>query len=156
MKRFVWRLQQVLDIRVKEEETSRAELLEVTERLAKTHGQLLRRQRMLKHMISAIAEKKPEKRLSEQELFLKYSVTSDEEIKRIKNQVSELETQQRGKIAEVLKVRRSRRSLERLRAEARKEFMKEQEKLEQKELDEAASISFARKRDLTLQTEWRD
>ncbi len=58
--------------------------------------------------------------------------------------MSVLESQQREKIAELLKVRRFKEGLERLRTEAKIQFIKEQEKLEQKELDEIATVSFAR------------
>ena len=84
-------------------------------------------------------------RLVEQEFFLRYSAASDEQIKRIKEYVNELESQQREKIAEVLKVRRFKEGLEKLRVEAKMQFIKEQEKFEQKELDEGATISFVRK-----------
>jgi flagellar FliJ protein len=145
MKRFVWRLQRVLDIKAKEEQARRAELFQLTEKLAEKQGRLLMRQRILQNIISGIAEKKPGKRLSKQEFFLKYSATSDEQIKKLKSQVSELESQQRKKIAELLETRRFKEGLERLRDEAKKRFTEEQEKLDQKELDERATVSFARK-----------
>ena len=151
MKRFVWRLQRVLDIKAKEERAKRAELFQLTEKLAETQGRLLMRQRILQNIISGIAEKTPRKRLSKQEFFLKYSVTSDEEIKKLKSQVSELESQQRKKITEVLRARRFKEGLERLRDEAKKRFIEEQEKLDQKELDEQATVSFARKTSHILQ-----
>jgi hypothetical protein len=44
MKRFVWRLQRVLEIKKKEEQKTRAELFELTERLAQARGELLARQ----------------------------------------------------------------------------------------------------------------
>jgi flagellar biosynthesis chaperone FliJ len=146
MKRFVWRLQTVLDIKTKEEEVKRSELLEIIEKLAETQGELLRQQRILEDIISVITGKKSQERLGEQEFFLKCSVTSDELIKKLKNATIELKSQQRKKIAEVLKVRRLKKGLERLRTEAKQEFIKEQEKLEQKEQDEGATISFSRKK----------
>lgn len=146
MKRFVWRLQRVLDMRIIEERRRRVELLEITERLAESRGELLTRQRMLKDIISGITGKTPRKRLGEQELFMKYSAASDEHIKRLKSKICELEKQQREKTAEVLRVQRCKEGLERLRAEAKRQFTAEQEKLEQKELDEMAGISFNRKK----------
>jgi len=145
MKRFVWRLQRVLEVKTKEEQTKRAELLELTEKLAKTRGELLRQQRILEGIISEITGENPRKRLGEQEFFLKYSVTNDELIKKLKNKASDLESQQRKKIIEVLRAKRFKEGLEKLRAEAKSKFIKEQEKLEQKELDEGATISFARR-----------
>ena len=145
MKRFVWRLQRVLDIKEKEEQVKRAELLELIERLADTQGALLIQKRILEDVISHITGKNPVERLGEQEFFLKYSAASDEQIKRLENKVAVLELQQRKKIAEVLSVRRLKEGLEKLRAEAKRQFIKEQERLEQKELDEGVGISFARK-----------
>jgi len=145
MKRFVWRLQRVLDIRKKEEQKARAELLELTERLAQTRGELLTQQKMLEDIINGLTGENPKKRLGKQEFFLKFSAASDEQIKRLEDKVSELESQQRDKIAEVLKLRRFKEGLEKLRTEAKMRFIKEQERLEQKQLDEGATVSFVRK-----------
>jgi len=144
MRRFVWRLQRVLEIKTKEEEKRREELLEITEKLAQMRAELITQQRVLEDIISGMSGEKPKQRLSKQEFFLRYSTTSDELIKILKKKVNELELQQREKIAEVLKVKRFKEGLEKLRAEARMQFIKEQEKLEQKELDEIATVSFAR------------
>jgi flagellar FliJ protein len=145
MKQFVWRLQRVLDIRKKEEEKARAELLELTERLAQTRGELLMQQKMLEDIINGLTGENPKKRLGKQEFFLRYSAASDEQIKELEDKVNELESQQRDKIAEVLKLRRFTEGLEKLRTEAKMRFITEQEKLEQKQLDEGATVSFVRK-----------
>jgi flagellar biosynthesis chaperone FliJ len=145
MKRFVWRLQRVLDIRKKEEQKTRAELLALTERLAQTRGELLMQQKMLEDIINGLTGENPKKRLGRQEFFLKFSAASDEQIKKLEDKVNELGTQQRDKIAEVLKLRRFTEGLERLRTEAKMRFISEQEKLEQKQLDEGATVSFVRK-----------
>ena len=145
MKRFVWRLQRVLDIRKKEEQKARAELLELTERLAQTQGELLMQQKMLEDIINGLTGENPKKRLGKQEFFLKFSAASNEQIKKLKDKVNELELQQRDKIVEVLKLRRFKEGLEKLRTEAKMRFIKEQEKLEQKQLDEGATVSFVRR-----------
>ena len=144
MKRFVWRLQRILDIKTKKEQKMRSELLELTEKLAETRGVLLTQQMILKEIMAGLAGENPKKRLGRQEFFLKFSGTSDERIEKLKEKMSALESQQREKIAELLKVRRFKEGLERLRAEAKTQFIKEQEKLEQKELDEMALVSFSR------------
>jgi flagellar biosynthesis chaperone FliJ len=145
MKRFVWRLQRVLDIRKKEEQKARAELLELTERLAQKRGELLMQQKILEDIINGLTGENPKKRLGKQEFFLKFSASSNEQIKKLKDKVNELELQQRDKIVEVLKLRRFKEGLERLRTEAKMRFIKEQEKLEQKQLDEGATVSFVRR-----------
>ena len=153
MKRFVWRLQRVLDVKAKEEQTKTSELLAITEKLAQMQGELLMRQRILKNIVDSLVRQVPHKRrlvagrgqLGKQEFFLKCSATSDELIKQLKDKVRELELRQREKIAEVLKIKRFKEGLEKLRTEAKRRFIKEQERLEQKELDETATVSFARK-----------
>ena len=129
MKRFVWRLQRVLEIKKKEEHKTRTELFGLTERLAQTRTELLARKKMLESLIEGLTEGNPKKRLGEQEFFLRYSTASDEQIRKLKVMVNELESQQKEKIAEVLKVRRFKEGLERLRVEAKIQFIKEQEKL---------------------------
>lgn len=145
MKRFVWRLQRVLDIRKKEEQKARAELLELTEKLAQTRSELLMQQKVLEDIIKCLTGENPKKRLGKQEFFLKCSAASDEQIKKLEGKVNDLESQQRDKIAEVLKLRRFTEGLERLRTEAKMRFITEQEKLEQKQLDEGATVSFVRR-----------
>jgi flagellar biosynthesis chaperone FliJ len=97
-----------------------------------------------------LSGEEPKNRLGKQEFFLRYSVASNKQIKKLKDKVSELESQQREKIAELLKVRRFKEGLERLQAEAKIQFIKEQEKIEQKELDEGATVSFVRKKSSIL------
>ena len=145
MKRFVWRLQRVLDIKIKEEQTKRAELLKLTERLTGTRGELLMQQRILQDIIDDLNDQKLRKRLSDQEFFLRHSAKNNNQIKKLRSRIKELESQQREKIAEVLKARRFKEGLEKLRTETKMQFIKEQEKLEQKELDEGATIRFVRK-----------
>jgi len=83
--------------------------------------------------------------LGRQEFFLRYSAASDEQIKKLENMVKELESKQREKIAEVLKLKRFKEGLEKLRVEAKIQFINEQEKLDQQQLDEGATVLFVRK-----------
>lgn len=145
MKRFVWRLQRVLDIKRKAEQIKRAELLALTEKLAQTRGELLIQKRILENIVSDIAGRKAKRRLGQQEFFLKWAETNDELINKLKEEEHRLEAQQKEKIAEVLKLRRFRKGLEKLRDRARMQFIREQEKLEQRESDDRTTISFARR-----------
>jgi flagellar biosynthesis chaperone FliJ len=145
MRRFVWRLQRVLDIKEKEEQKARAELFKLAEKLAETRGRLLTQQKVLKDIISGLAGENPKARLGKQEFFLKFSATSDKQIQKLKDRIRMLELQQKEKVAELLKVRRFKQGLERLREETKRQFIAKQEKLEQKESDERAGVSFVRK-----------
>ncbi|MBW8039403.1 MAG: hypothetical protein FVQ85_05335 [Planctomycetes bacterium] len=145
MKRFVWRLSRVLNIKRKEEQKKRVELLEITQKLAQKRGELMIQKRILENIIDSLTQEHPKSRLGKQEFFLRCSTTNDELIDKLESKVNEIETQQKEKVAEVLKVKRFKEGLEKLRVKAKTQFIKEQEKLEQKELDEMTIIGFARK-----------
>lgn len=145
MKRFVWRLQRVLDVKMKQEEIRRIELVRLTEKLTERQSELLMCQRVLQDIIKGISRDRSSRRLTDQEFFLKQAATNDERIRRLKSEIAELQQRQKEKTAELLALRRSREALERLRAQAREQFIREQEKLEQKEHDERSTLAFARR-----------
>lgn len=144
MKRFTWRLQRVLDIRIKEEQKKTAELLEITDKLVATRSELLIKKKLLENIINSLAAESPKKRLYQQEFFLAHSSKSNEQLKNLKEKIFHLEKQQKDKIMETLQVRRSKEGLEKLRNEAKIQHIKEQEKLDQKELDDGATVLFVR------------
>lgn len=145
MKRFVWRLQRVLDIKTKEEQMKKTELVKLTEKLANVRSELLTQKRILDNLIDDIAKESAKTRLGKQEFFLKSSQITNEVIAKLKERVSKLESSRREKNAELLKVKRFREGLEKLQVETKTQFIKEQERLEQKDADERAGISFVRK-----------
>jgi flagellar export protein FliJ len=144
MRRFVWRLQRVLDIKSKQEQIKTQELFALTEKLAQTRGELLAQQRILRDVLESIANEAPKDRLSAQEFFLRNSSATDDRIRHLRKCVEELEVKQKEKVAEVLKLRRFKESLERLREQAKKRYIEEQDKIEQKQLDETATLGFSR------------
>ena len=91
MKRFVWRLQRILELKTGQEQQKTTELLRLSEHLAQTRGELLVQQRILKRIISKIAAEAPQKRLLKQEFFLRHSAATDERIKKLKTKITELE-----------------------------------------------------------------
>ncbi len=150
MKRFVWRLQKVLDIKAKEEQLKRMELFRVTEALAMKRSELLMRQRMLREIMAEITRDHSTGRLGMQEFFLNNAGTDDQIIRKLNGEIHELEVQQKEKTAEVLAAKRFKEGLEKLRAEAKRRFIEEQERLEQKEMDDRTTVAFARKESLRL------
>lgn len=144
MKRFVWRLQRVLEVKTREEQFKRTELLRLTEKLAERRGDLLMRQRILQDIISALNREKSPGRLGAQEFFLKHAATNDEQIRILKDEIGALEAEQKNKTAEVLAVKRFKEGLDKLRTEAEERFLREHEKRQQKELDDRTTTSFAR------------
>ncbi len=146
MKRFVWRLQRVLDVRVKQEQLKRTELFRVTQELAEKRTELLLRQQMLQEALATVGTERTAQRIGEQEMALRYAATNDELIRKVKEAIRSLDIRQKEKLAELLAVRQSREALERLREDTRQRYIQEQEKLDQKESDERAVFAFSRSR----------
>ncbi|MHC5061164.1 MAG: hypothetical protein ACYTFK_08785 [Planctomycetota bacterium] len=145
MRRFVWRLQRLLDIKIKQEDAKRGELVAVTEQALAVRSAIMVRKAALRKLLSDLSEKQGRDRLSEQELVLKYIHVSEFEIKNLEFRLLELEKKRQEKLQEIMKIRKFRKGLERLRANSKAEFVKEQEWLEQKDLDDKSTMSFARK-----------
>jgi flagellar export protein FliJ len=145
MKKFVWRLQRVLDLKVREERLMRSQLMELTEKLVVARGELLMQERILENLMADVADSEPVRRIREQEFFSRCSQTNIELIKTIKVKIKELEQQRKEKITDLLRVRRFKELLEKLRTRAMEEFNRQMEKLEQKEQDERSSVMFVRK-----------
>jgi flagellar biosynthesis chaperone FliJ len=145
MRRFEWRLQRVLDVKAKEEQLRRTELFRLTELLTTQRGELLMRQRILENLLVDIRNDRSPERLSSQAFFLQRVAVDDEQIRKLKEEIAALEIRHKEKTAEVLAVRRFKEGLEKLRAQAKEEYIREEERLEQKELDERTTISFGRR-----------
>ena len=140
----MWRLQRVLDVKTKEEQIKRTELFRLTEQLAARRGELLMRQRILQDLLAEIPRDSSAERLGAQEFFLRRVAVDDERIRKLQEEISALDVRHREKTAEVLAARRSKEGLEKLRVQAKEEYIREQERLEQNELDENTTIAFAR------------
>ena len=145
MKRFKWRLQRVLDIKQKEEQAKRSQLMDVTQRLSQIRAELFIEKRILRDLIDDLSESDTRDRLEKQAFFMTYSAANNAKIKSLEDKVKTLVKEQHNKMKEVVKIKQFNEGLEKLRAQAQEEFMKEQEISEQKESDQRTTISFARK-----------
>jgi flagellar export protein FliJ len=145
MKTFAWRLQRVLDVKGKEEQLKQTELFRLTEALAAKRGELLVRQRALRDLMTEIGTGRTAGRVRSQEFFLRHAVGDDDHIRRLQQEIASLEAQRNDKTAEFLAVRRFKEGLEKLRAQAYEEFLREQDRFEQRELDDKSTIRFARR-----------
>ena len=145
MKKFKWRLQRLFDLKVKQENVMRTELVSITEQAVAMRGRIMLRKTSLRQMLSKLAKKDAKKRIQEQQLVLKYIHVTDKEIEELGKKLAELEKLRKDKIKQIMEIRKLRKSLEKLRANAKAEFIKELEKFEQNELDDNTSITFARK-----------
>jgi flagellar biosynthesis chaperone FliJ len=143
MKKFVWRLQKVLEINEKRQQVKKAELFRITEKLALARANLLAQQRILQDLIEDVAKLKPSERLNRQQLLLKSTKKNDELIREYEDEIRQLEMDQKRLTDEFLKIKRFTESLKNLREQDKQKFIIEQEKLEQKEMDEHTSMRFA-------------
>lgn len=144
MKRFAWRLQRVLDVKVKEEQIKRTELFRLTEQLTVKRGELLMRQRVLQDLLAEIRQDTSAERWNSQEFLLRRAAVDDEQIRNLHEEIAALTTRHKEKTAEVLAARQFKEGLEKLREQAKLEYVQEQERLEQNELDESTTMAFSR------------
>lgn len=144
MKKFAWRLQRLLDIKIKQEKALRAELVAVTEQAVAVKGQIAFKKMALRQKLNDLGNLEPSRRLGQQQFFLKFVHVLDTQIRHLKQALKEIEELRKKKIKEIMEIRRSRKSLEKLREKAKEEYMLEQNRLEQIENDDRTSIKYAR------------
>ena len=116
MKKFQWRLDRVLEIKQKEEQARRAQLVDITQRLTQARCELFMQKRILQNLVDDLTKITPRQRLSQQAFFMRYSEANHVKIKKIEEDVRTLAVQQEEKIAEVVKIKRFNEGLEKLRS----------------------------------------
>jgi flagellar export protein FliJ len=148
VKRFRWPLQRLLDVTERRELALRAELVALSRRIIGVRQEIVRRRAVLRTVLDELAEQPVQRRIAEQHLFMRAASVEERRIRALEVQLKDLESQRAAKTAEFLKTRSRRKTLDRLREEAYRRFLKEFRAAEQKQLDEVAVIAFARRRAL--------
>ena len=136
MARFLWRLQRVLDIREKEEQVMRSVLMELSERMVVLRQEIMVIRTRIHTALEELGNKDTAERLFNQQVFMKYSEYSENEIKLLKAKLSEIDKHRKEKMNEILEKRKSIKVLEKLRAKSKEEFLAESAHIEQQEIDE--------------------
>lgn len=152
MKKHTWRLQRVLDVRIKQEEAKKAELFAVTHRLLAARQAVIVKQAMMRSTLIELSRKDGLTRMAEQPTVMKHMAFSEEELSKLKSRVDEIEAQRKRKAEEVMEARKARKAMEKLQEKARAEYLKRIDAIEQKELDELSSGRFVRNRIETAQS----
>ncbi len=145
MKRFRWSLQRLLEVTAHREQALRAELMRLSQEVVGLRQIILARQAVLKSLLAELANEDLRTQFSEQQLFMNYVQNDQEQIRRLEQQLKKLQTLHKQKQVQFFQARSSRKTLERLREQAKDRYLRDQLKLEQKQLDEVAHISFAAK-----------
>jgi len=145
MKRFRWSLQRLLDVRRQHELARRAELMRLSEEMARTQQGIMYRKQIIRTSLRELGRSPLDERISRQETVIACSTAREKEVSQFQEQLRALEAQRNEAIQRLVEIKNARESLERMREEARQLHIREQLKLEQKELDERAQVSFVRK-----------
>lgn len=148
MKRFHWRLQRVLDVKQKAEKAKSAQLLKITEMLAEARAGIMMERNKLRRAQEELMAQPQMQRLTQQPMFLRYTEENDRRIAHLERHVMELEQRKHEVAQEVIELKRAKEAMEKLKEEDRERFVKEQDKLMQKEDDDRASAAFVRQRRL--------
>jgi flagellar protein FliJ len=143
--RFVWRLQRILDIKGREEEALRGELFEITQKALSVRQLIVVKQSEIRSTMAELRAKPDTERVREQGFVLRCIENDDEQIRRLSVRLEQIEEERKAKMFEIMKVRKFRKGLEKLRENAKTEFVQEQNMIEQKLLDDSTNISEARK-----------
>jgi len=144
VKKFHWPLQRLLDVTRQREQARRAEMLGLSRRLAHLQQQLLVHRAAVRRLIAEMSAMAFAERVARHADVMRCSDAHERRIERLEARRAELAAEREEKGRLLRQVRKKRDTLERLRAEARQEHMREQLKAEQRQFDESAHVSKAR------------
>lgn len=145
MKKFIWPLQRLLDIKEKQEDFAQMELVAVTEQMVMIRGQIMMQRTLLRWLFSELNQLEPQQRMLRQRECMKYAHVTDAKIKTLGQTLQQVEQKRKKKMEAVMALRKLRKSLEQLRAKALIRHEEELNKMEQKQLDEYITTACARK-----------
>ena len=147
MKRFVWPLQRLLEVTQQREEALRAVLAALADRIAHTRDEIQRKQQAIRSQLALLAaHPNVRERIDRLQAMRDCFDAAARRVAALAGAMGELEARRRETIDLLTRTRVSRRTLQRLREEARGRHARQQRRAEQKQLDEAAAVAFVAKR----------
>jgi flagellar biosynthesis chaperone FliJ len=144
MKKFVWKLQQLLTLKEKQEIALRSEIVALTEQTMVLRGRMMALQMKLRAHQQDIQSLPEEERIAAQALYLQHAPVVDAVLRQLEEQRRALEERRRKKLDDYLQVQKFRKGLERLREKARREYEYEVNLEEQKQLDDFTHTNWNR------------
>ncbi len=144
MKRFIWRLQPLLDLTIQREKLLRAEVYALAQDIILHRSQIAQQRAELRMKLIDLAEQDLSDRLAGQANFVKYTEAIEKKIRSLTEQLEDLKIQQKEKTEQLAQAKSSREALEEKRTEAKVQHTKAMLKHEQKQLDEVAHLAIAR------------
>lgn len=145
MNKFIWPLQRLLHVTEQRERAKRLEVMATVQQASLVKRQIERRQALLRNLLAELSQHSLLQRIPLQEVFLTHCPWEERAIASLRRELEELLKVREQLAAELMGLRGSRKSLERLRAEALRKYLREQERMEQRQLDESAQLAFVAK-----------
>jgi flagellar export protein FliJ len=145
VQKFIWPLQRLLDVKSKQEDALRTELMALTEQIASLRSRIMMEKIVLRDQMDELSGLASDQRMNRQQEFMLYVHVKDALIQRLSREQEQVEQQRQKKINDLLAIRKFRKGLERLRVRAREDYDSRMNRLEQNQLDENTSIVFARR-----------
>ena len=145
MRRFHWPLQRVLDVTLQRERGQRAELLSLSQRMARLRQEIMIHRASVRGLIAEMAAADLAERVRRHADFVRCSEAHQRRIDRLEAELDAQAARRREKTQLLVRSRKRRETLERLREEARQAHVREELKTEQKQFDETAHVAKARK-----------
>jgi flagellar biosynthesis chaperone FliJ len=145
MKRFEWPLQRLLDVTEQRERAQRAEMQVITRETARLRQDAIAHRAGVQALIAELGRLVLVERLSRHVDFVRCCQAHDRQIEQLEARIAALAVRREEMMRLLVKTRKSRETLERLREEARQEYLRQQIKLEQTQFDETAHTAKARK-----------
>jgi len=144
MKRFAWPLQRYLDVVRRREDALKARLTAAASAVAAARLAIRRRKDALAETLRRIAELAEPRRLADQQVAVGCEPAERRAIEAMAAELAELEAKRKQLLAELRDMRTRREMLEKLRDQARGEYLREVEIEERKDHDQTSQIAFAR------------
>jgi len=145
VQKFVWPLQRLLDVKQKQENALRAELMTLTEQSAALRSRIMMERIVFGNMLDEVNRTSPDRRIAAQAEFMQYVHVRDAQLKTLNAELEQAEQRRREKMQELLTLRKFRKGLERLRVRAVEEYNSEMNRVQQNELDENTCTVYARR-----------
>lgn len=145
MKKFHWKLERVLDITAQREKALRSGLFALAQAVVRVRRAIVERRTVLRILLEEMGRRPLADRLAEQAVVMAYSAGEQRELRRLDARLAELEAERARKRERFLQTRSMRETLERMREQAREDYLRQVAKREQSEFDEQAHLAFARK-----------
>ena len=122
----------------------RLELVRLSQEIAAVHREMFGRQASLRGALADLAAQPVQKRLPEQQEFMRRSAMEEAQLDRLREELKTLQDRRLEKIAAFTKIRSARETLEKLREKAVLKHTRAMLKLDRKELDENSRLAFVR------------